>query len=203
MAQRQKQQTAEIFTNNIIYMPNIQWKNLFILNAKTIKDLDMRIKAHLSIRKYGFSPLNDSIYQSFITRKLNNLFTINGTPLSNVPNIINLLRMLRSHQITFIHIRCNKKLESLLKSDGFSNLFPNCDRKFTKKDLDVWLTICNQKIIPPYKLLVEWLKKQRKFTKNKEIKDWIIQQENKGFPHSLAYFANEISKYDSRCWRFE
>ena len=50
MAQRQKKQAAEIVTNNIIYMPNIQWKNLFILDAKTIKDLNMRIKAHLSIK---------------------------------------------------------------------------------------------------------------------------------------------------------
>ena len=100
-------------------------------------------------------------------------------------------------------MRCKKKLESLLKSDGFSNLFANCDRKFTKKDLDVWLTICNQNIIPPYKLLIEWLKKQKKFTQNKEIKEWIIQEKNKGFAQSLAYFANEISKYDSNCWRFQ
>ena len=149
------------------------------------------------VKQCGRQALFSSFHHKFIIQHRDR--EENAKKIKIATNIIKIIIRSRKNSIACI----KNKLDSLLKSDGFINSFSNCNRKFTKKDLDVWLRICNQNIIPPYKLLVEWLKKQKKFTKNKEIKEWILEQEGKGFVESLAFFANEISKCDSHCWRFE
>lgn len=183
----------------------LQWDNIMVLDVQCITALNQQIRRHLSFKQFGFGVLDPSVYQEFVARHLGTLQTVNGQYLNDkklMDYSIDLVKQIRAHKM--MHHQ-KSKMNQILRYHLNERLFDlrngwDDTTEFTKQHVTEWIAVCNAKEVPPYQLLVEWLKQNRMFSKNKQITEYIRDTEH---DDSFHWFCRVIAEGDESSFLHE
>ena len=192
---------------------SLQWEDRMVLAPQSVNMLHHRMAEHLSFREFGFGVLDESVYRQFVQRQLGGLQTVNGDALNGrkmVDHSVELLRQIRSHKMIHHqrdnHQNTRRQMNHIMKAYRFRQSFDleagwKDTKKFMKQDVSLWIAMCNDNEVPPYMLLVEWLKRKKVFSKNKEVTTFIRGDAKKG--DSFHWFCRVIAESDESSFLFE
>merc|ERR1712087_952089 len=105
-----------------------------------------------------------------------------------------------------VHHQMNakRKIEQILQSVQFCESFTLCkdwkkNREFTERDVSKWIFMCCNQEVPPYMLLVAWLKGNNVFDGNKNIAKFVRKQKVKKELSWLHRLCVSVAKLDESC----